>query len=230
MSLSEWSSMFSKETIDVAKMDVHSITFKESSERLRILLRTNILKHDDIVKRPERFFLAHRLLARYAHKLGPGFWIRFTVHYNLCVGSVVGLGNNEQIKDLEKWQEDGQLGCFSLTEKFAGVNSGFIVNATADWESASNEFILNTPTVGARKNWISQGLVADKTVVIADLRIQGKSVGPHAFVMSLRENGNVVPGVSHGDMGRKTVGEFFRGIIYMQCRCSAVSVFPISNY
>ena len=49
-------------------------------------------------------------------------------------------------------------------------------------------------------------MVADKTCVVADLRIDGKSYGPHAFVMDLRKNGQVVEGVSHGDMGIKTVG------------------------
>ena len=54
--------------------------------------------------------------------------------------------------------------------------------------------------------------MADKTVVVADLRISDKSYGPHAFVMNLREGrgdseeGAVVAGVEHGDMGRKTVG------------------------
>jgi hypothetical protein len=29
-------------------------------------------------------------------------------------------GSDEQIEEANKWQEDGKLGCFSLTEKFAG--------------------------------------------------------------------------------------------------------------
>jgi acyl-CoA oxidase len=170
------------------------------------LLKTGLLRHTDLIKKPERFFLAHKLLAEHSPQLGPGFWIRFTVHYNLCVGTILGLGNDDQIKDLEGMQEEGLLGCFSLTEKFAGVNSGMVVNTEAKWDNDSKTFILNTPDVGAQKNWISQGHVADKTVVIADLIHNGKSVGPHAFVMDLRINGKVVEGVSHGDMGTKTVG------------------------
>lgn len=81
-----------------------------------------------------------------------------------------------------------------------------IVNTTAQWDPQSSSFILNSPGEGAKKNWISQGLVADKTVVVADLRVGEKSMGPHAFLMDLRVNGVVVPGVSHGDMGPKTVG------------------------
>ena len=158
--------------------------------------------------------------------LGPGFWIRFTVHYNLCVGTVLGLGGPEQIQQLRDMQAAGQLGCFGLTERLAGVNSGLVVQTTADWDNDTKEFVLNTPTADARKNWISQGLIADKAVVVADLRIAGKSVGPHAFFMDLRKpvskgspvvakgevigeivyGGEVVAGVSHGDMGKKTVG------------------------
>ena len=172
----------------------------------RTLLKTGLLRHNDLVRQPERFFLAHKLLAEHSPQLGPGFWIRFTVHYNLCVGTILGLGNDDQIQDLEEMQETGKLGCFSLTEKFAGVNSGMIVDTTADWDSRHQCFRLKSPDLGSQKNWISQGLVADKTVVVADLRLDGKSFGPHAFVMDLRVNGSVVDGVSIGDMGPKTIG------------------------
>ena len=68
-------------------------------------------------------------------------------------------------------------------------------------------FILNTPTPGATKNWISQGLVAEMAVVIAQLILEdGTSMGPHAFYMRLRDKstGQLVPGVAVEDMGRKT--------------------------
>lgn len=206
LSLAQWSEAFKKETIDVAKMDISTISYHESANRMRALFKSRILRYDDIVHHPERFFLAHRLLAYHAPQLGPGFWIRFTVHYNLCLGSIVGLGSDEQVKELDLWQEKGLLGCFSLTEKFAGVNSGLVVNTTADYDETNDSFILNTPQHGAKKNWISQGLVADKTTVVANLRINGKSYGPHAFMMSLRENSVPVTGVTHGDMGKKTIG------------------------
>eukprot|EP00494_Astrolonche_serrata_P034308 UN34577 len=56
------------------------------------------------------------------------------------------------------------------------------------------------------KNWISQGLTADKAVVIADLIIDGKSYGPHGFVMDFRRNGQLVDGIDLADMGTKTTG------------------------
>lgn len=210
MDLVEWSTAFKRETVDIANTDTAAVSYQDAAENMRALLKSNILLHDDIVHRPERFFRAHKLLGRHATKLGPGFWIRFTVHYNLCMGSVMGLGNDEQIELLKEYQKEGKLGCFSLTEKYAGVNSGLLVETTADWDPETETFVLNTPTEGAKKNWISQGLVADVTTVIATLRMGGKSLGPHAFLMPMRETVNgvstLVPGITVGDMGRKTVG------------------------
>ena len=81
---------------------------------MRKLLKSGILRHDDIIRRPERFFLAHRLLAFHSPSLGPGFWIRFTVHYNLCMGSIVGLGSSEQVEISKSWQKEGYLGKYII--------------------------------------------------------------------------------------------------------------------
>ena len=136
----------------------------------------------------------------------PGFWIRFTVHYNLCFGTVLAVGGPEQIASLDTSQAAGELGCFALTEKLAGVQSGLLVQTQARYDFATEEFILSTPSPGAAKNWISQGFTADKAVVLADLTVGEDRKGPHAFLMDLRNNGQLVPGVSVGDMGIKTTG------------------------
>lgn len=206
MSLDQWADLFRRELTDLTDMNIETITYEQSSARLRRIVQSGLLLHTDLNQRPERFFLAHRLLAERTPRLGPGFWIRFTVHYNLCMGTVLALGSPEQVKTLSDIQQKGQIGCFSLTEKFAGVNSGMIVNTTAEWDETTKEFVLNSASEGSKKNWISQGLVADKTVVLADLFVRGKRHGPHAFLMDLRVDGEVVPGVLHGDMGAKTVG------------------------
>lgn len=139
----KWAEQFKAATVDLASMDVDNISYQDSAERLRTLLKSGLLKHTDLNDNPERFFLAHRLLAEKAPqlgkrhiiswmnryivdlyvygKIGPGFWIRFTVHYNLCAGTVLALGSDEQCAQLQDMQEKGLLGCFSLTEKLAGV-------------------------------------------------------------------------------------------------------------
>jgi acyl-CoA oxidase len=116
------------------------------------------------------------------------------------------LGSDKQINDLvERNKRNPRLGCFALTEVLAGVNSGLIVNTTAVLENGG--FTINTPFPGAAKNWISQGMVADEAVVVASLTVNGKQLGPQAFLVVLRgQNGQLVDGVNAVDMGRKTVG------------------------
>ncbi len=71
-------------------------------------------------------------------------------------GSVVGLGGAAQQEMLRGLQAAGSLGCFLLTEMQAGVLSGLIVETTAEWVPAAQEFVLHTPSDKAAKNWISQ--------------------------------------------------------------------------
>ncbi|GMH65904.1 hypothetical protein TL16_g06035, partial [Triparma laevis f. inornata] len=198
----DWTDAWNAATENMAS----NVTFEESAEILRNLTKTDLLRATDLRDSPSRFFEAHRILARHAVDHGPGFWIRFTVHYNLFAGTIVAAGDEEQVGRLADYQAAGELGCFGLTEKLAGVQSGLVVQTTATYDEASSEFILNTPHEGARKNWISQGFVADKAVVLADLIVKGESKGPHAFVMDFRQSGSLVPNVTIDDMGTKTVG------------------------
>jgi len=198
----QWESDFLDATADILGTASHT----DSAESMRSLVRKGLLSATDIRDRPDRFFKAHRLLARHAVEHGPGFWIRFTVHYNLCFGTVLAVGGPEQVAAITETEAAGELGCFALTERLAGVQSGLLVETTAVYDEASEEFVLHTPNEGAAKNWISQGFTADKAVVLADLTVGGKRRGPHAFLMDLRRGGELAPGVSLGDMGVKTTG------------------------
>jgi acyl-CoA oxidase len=175
-----------------------------SATLLRRLVKSGSLKFTDMRDAPEKFFLAHRLLAASGTA---GFGIRFTVQYNLFAGSILGLASAEQQAMLDEIQREGQLGCFMLTEKQAGVLSGLIVETTAEWDPPSQTFILDTPSDKAAKNWISQGYTAELGVVIADLRIGDVSHGPHPFFLRLRETGGgtLLPGITVEDMGTKTI-------------------------
>jgi len=200
-----WEAEFSRH-VDALRALGAEIPYSESVAFLRRLETSGVLWHTDIRNRPERFLAAHRMLAELATSLGPGFWIRFTVHFNLFAGTVVALGGPEQVKLLDDFQAQGKVGCFGLTEAFAGVNSGLVVNTTCTWHPERQMFLLHCPDRGAFKNWISQGLVADVCVAVADLRVGGRSVGPHAFLMDLRRDGKLAEGVEMGDMGIKTIG------------------------
>jgi acyl-CoA oxidase len=184
-----------------------NIHYDKSADMLRRLVGEGPLRLTDLTNAPERFFKAHELMSGFATQVGPGFGIRFTVQFNLFAGTVLALGNPEQIKLLDTFQAAGKLGCFCLTEVFAGVNSGLVVNTTAVWDETKGQFLLDCPDEGAKKNWISQGLTADAAVVVANLFVKGKSCGPHGFLMDLRDaSGKLVSGVSTEDMGSKTIG------------------------
>ena len=200
-----WASSFASRVADLRS---EGVTYEDSASFLRALTKSGILRFTDIRDRPDRFFLAHRLLARHAPEHGPGFWIRFTVQFNLFAGTVVALGGPEHLKQLDAIQDAGQLGCFGLTERLAGVNSGLVVNTTARWDPATETFIINSPDEGSAKNWISQGLCAEKAVCVANLTVGHRRCGPHAFLVDLRDprDGRLAAGITVGDMGRKTTG------------------------
>ena len=73
----KWESDFLAATATIRS----DVSHEESAACLRELVRSGLLRHTDLRDHPERFFKAHRLLARHAVEHGPGFWIRFTVHY-----------------------------------------------------------------------------------------------------------------------------------------------------
>ena len=179
---------------------------ENSSQRMRELIKSKILLFTDLYSNPEKFFLAHRIVASITPEIGTGFWVRLTVQYNLFAGTILALGTQHHIEELFHIQEQGLLGCFCLTESFAGVHSGLVINITAEWNNDTKQFVINSPTMESAKNWISQGLVADKAVVIATLIVNNKKYGIQGFLVNVREKGVLLPGISMWDMGKKTVG------------------------
>eukprot|EP00435_Cladocopium_sp_Y103_P000994 s2262_g1.t1 len=182
--MADFKTAFRNATADLPALG-SNIHYSASADRLRKLLQEGPLKlteHSfpaftshfdeafsvlDLREAPENFFAAHSVLSEYATQVGPGFGIRFTVQFNLFAGTVIALGNSQQVAALSEMQASGKLGCFCLTEKLAGgsarpegVNSGLVVNTTCTWDESKQMFLLDCPDAGAYKNWISQGLSA----------------------------------------------------------------------
>lgn len=68
--------VITKKTAKKQKVIHSDVTHHESGEQLRKLIGTGLLKFTDLRDDPEKFFHAHRVLARHAVDHGPGFWIR----------------------------------------------------------------------------------------------------------------------------------------------------------
>lgn len=116
------------------------------------------------------------------------------------------LGSEEQQKKyLQPAANLNIIGCYAQTELGHGSNvAGLETTATLD--KATDEFVIQTPTIKATKYWPgSLGLNATHAIVYARLVIDGKDNGVQPFIVPIRslENHMPLPGIKVGDLGTK---------------------------
>ncbi len=131
--------------------------------------------------------------------------VKMGVQFGLFGGAIYHLGNEEQRQSLLPRVATGELlGCFAMTELGHGSNVREL-RTVARWDGATREFVLQTPTLADRKEWIGNAAAhARMAAVFAQLEIDDESYGVHAFVVPIRgEDGKPAPGVSLGDCGPK---------------------------
>ena len=134
-----------------------------------------------------------------------GMTIKFTVQFGSWLGSVLLLGNERQHASLLHRIGTFELpGCFAMTEIGHGSNVREL-ETTAVYDAATQEFIVNSPTWTAGKNYIGNGACHGRlATTFAQLEVDGKPRGVHALLVPLRdEGGNVLPGVRIEDNGPK---------------------------
>ncbi|KAI5963399.1 hypothetical protein KGF57_001277 [Candida theae] len=138
----------------------------------------------------------------------PQVCTRMMVNLGLFLNSIKGNGTDEQFKywaiDKKTHQLNGMYGCFGMTELAHGSNVAGI-ETTATFDKASDEFIINTPHIGATKWWIGGAAHSSThTVCYARLIVDGEDYGVKTFVVPLRDsNHDLMPGVTVGDIGAK---------------------------
>uniref|UniRef100_A0ABK0M6A0 Acyl-coenzyme A oxidase n=1 Tax=Rattus norvegicus TaxID=10116 RepID=A0ABK0M6A0_RAT len=70
-----------------------------------------------------------------------------------------------------------------------------------DVSMSIKEFVIDMPCENAQKMYIGNAMHGNYAAVFAQLIIEGKSQGPHCFIVPIRdENGNLYPGVTAIDM------------------------------
>jgi acyl-CoA oxidase len=79
------------------------------------------------------------------------------------------------------------------------------LETTARYDAETEEFVINTPHDGARKEWIGNAAAHGRmATVFAQLHTNGEEHGVHAFLVPIRrENGSPMPRVRIDDCGEK---------------------------
>lgn len=131
--------------------------------------------------------------------------VKFGVQFGLFGGSILNLGTERHHR--RYLPAIGRLelpGCFAMTETGHGSNVQDL-ETVARWDGEAGDFVLHTPHVGARKDYIGNAARHGRlATVFAQLEVGEESHGVHAFLVPIRdEDGLPLPGVHIEDCGAK---------------------------
>lgn len=131
--------------------------------------------------------------------------VKFGVQFGLFGGSIMFLGTQ---KHHERYLPDvaslKRLGGFAMTESGHGSNVR-VLETTATYDPDSEEFVINSPTMSSRKEWIGNAARDGQSMsVFAQLETGGDNYGVHTFVVPIRDDdGEPIDGVRIEDCGHK---------------------------
>ena len=131
--------------------------------------------------------------------------IKYGVQFGLFGGAVNMLGTQRHHEKYLRQIASLQLpGCYAMTELAHGSNVAGL-QTTATFDRATDSFIVETPSEGARKEYIGNAAChARMAAVFAQLVVDGETEGVHALLVPIRdETGTPLPGVRIGDSGPK---------------------------
>lgn len=131
--------------------------------------------------------------------------VKFGVQFGLFGGSIHQLGTaHHHERYLRRIASLELPGCFAMTETGHGSNVAEL-ETVARYDRAHNEFVIQTPTDAARKDYIGNAACHGRlATVFAQLEVGGARHGVHAFVVPIRDGeGSPCPGVRIEDCGAK---------------------------
>ncbi|XP_015269969.1 PREDICTED: peroxisomal acyl-coenzyme A oxidase 1 isoform X1 [Gekko japonicus] len=191
-----------------------------------LVLNDPDFKHEDVnfLSRSERYELAIKKSALMVMKLrefgiaDPDeiYWFKrmcmgtysapIDLHYSMFTPT---LQNQCTVAQQEKWLPLARgfqiIGTYAQTEMGHGTHLRGL-ETTATYDPATQEFILNSPTVTSIKWWPGGlGKTSNHAIVLAQLHTQGQNHGLHAFIVPIRQLGThePLPGITVGDIGPK---------------------------
>ncbi|XP_072265562.1 acyl-coenzyme A oxidase-like protein [Pyxicephalus adspersus] len=184
---------------DLSLDEMRDLTF----ERLKFILSLPLVQQAfrEMIDKKKNFVNRSLIMGEVFCTADMTTGVKCGVNCWLYGGAVINLGSPEHI---QKWfipmKNQEITGMFAMTERGHGSNvRGILTQAVFD--SVSQEFIINTPCDSAAKMYIGNAMKGNYAAVFAQLIINGKSQGPHCFIVPIRDqNGNMYPGVKAIDM------------------------------
>jgi acyl-CoA oxidase len=130
--------------------------------------------------------------------------VKVGVQFGLFGGAILQLGtkthHDAHLADIVSGRT---MGCFAMTETGHGSNVQAL-GTVASYDVEAQEFVITTPDDASRKDYIGNAAShAELAVVFAQLEVGGERHGVHAFVVPVREGGQVLDGVRIEDCGPK---------------------------
>jgi acyl-CoA oxidase len=131
--------------------------------------------------------------------------VKVGVQFGLFGGAVLHLGTEKHHAKYLKAIADVELpGCFAMSESGHGSNVQE-ARTTATYDPDTREFVVHSPDVSARKDYIGNAAVHGRmAAVFCQLVVGGEKRGVHCVLVPIRdEEGNALPGVTITDNGHK---------------------------
>ena len=133
--------------------------------------------------------------------------IKSGVQWGLWGGALDQLGTERHIEWIQKAASLELPGCFAMTERGHGSDVQSL-ETTANYDPETDEFIINTPSDTAVKNYIGNAAQDGRAAVVFTQLMtpesDGRTHGVHAIIVPIRdEQGNALPGITLGDHGHK---------------------------
>lgn len=187
-------SMISKDT-----EDAHQIYNHDRAESVKHALKEFIRIH-----KPYKNFKVTREDILYMSQVAIATGALNNSH-SIFIGTVIGQGNDEQV---QYWVP--KILSFEITGSYAQTELGHGSNVrglqtTAEYDSKTEEFVLNTPTLQSIKWWPGcLGKVATHCVLYAQLIVDGVEKGLNVFMIQIRDENHLpLAGIRLGDLGSK---------------------------
>ncbi|WP_019358961.1 acyl-CoA dehydrogenase family protein [Streptomyces sp. AA1529] len=132
----------------------------------------------------------------------PALYMTVVNHHILCLGSVAGAADEEQLgakelaRTVEALESGHRKGVFLVTE-IGDATSHLALRTTAEFDPERREFVLRTPDAGAAKfSGVGVPGRPQSAVVCARLLVDGTCHGVHPFLVDLCDERSTAPGVA----------------------------------